>query len=185
MHGGQLKWKFARALKLTVQPIAEAVEQAGQGMGQATLAACQLSSSGLHFMCRQFLIIKITAPAAGRRQDNKQVRCLLCQCVDERALGVAEGKGGGGGKRGRWKERRMLGFAGQTVREKVANCCCCCRQRRHDKQVCINVNCHAREICFLFRSVPLDAPPSNLLSAAAGCKNTLLKLLTLNGKVFK
>lgn len=60
----------------------------------------------------------------------------------------------GWGKRGRWKERRMLGDAGQTVREKVANCCCCCRQRRHDKQVCINVNCHAREICFLFRSVP-------------------------------
>lgn len=103
MHGGQLKWKFARALKLTVQPIAEAVEQAGQGMGQATLVACQLSSSGLHFMCRQFLIIKITAPAAGRRQDNKQVRCLLCQCVDERALGVAEGKGGGGKKGGCWE----------------------------------------------------------------------------------
>lgn len=102
MHGGQLKWKFARALKLTVQPIAEAVEEAGMGKGQQTLAACQLSSSGLHFMCRQFLIIKITAPAAGRRQDNKQVRCL-CQCVDERALGVAGGKWGDGKKGGCWE----------------------------------------------------------------------------------
>lgn len=38
MYGGQLKWKFARALKLTVQPIEEAVGEAGLGTGGRQLS---------------------------------------------------------------------------------------------------------------------------------------------------